>query len=214
MPKEYKPLKYVYIPSKNKAAYTLVMLHGTGADENDLLPLAFKFGTELNILSLRGNVLENGMPRFFKRLEMGVFDEEDLNFRTHEMIHFIKWISVQEDFDFNRLIAIGYSNGANIAGSTLLLYPNLLAGAILYRPMQPFTSIDFTLTSSRHTPVFMSNGSFDPTISKEDTAKYETVLKQMGFRVTAHLLPLGHQLSQNDIQLSLDWFEKISKDVL
>src|SRR5680860_678901 len=119
---EFKPLNYIYIPSDTISDYTFLLLHGTGGNENDLVPLVDDFGGGVNILSLRGNVLENGMPRFFKRLEMGVFDEADLEFRTRELVHFVREIAVKEGFDIMKLIAIGYSNGANIAGSTLALY--------------------------------------------------------------------------------------------
>src|SRR6476620_276752 len=133
---DFQPLKYIYQPSEKNGAYTLLLLHGTGGDEHDLVPLAKHFGTDMNVLSLRGNVSEHGMPRFFKRLGMGIFDEKDLEFRTHEMAAFIRQLSEKEGFDLNKIIALGYSNGANIAGSLLLLYPGFLSGAILYRPMQ------------------------------------------------------------------------------
>ncbi len=135
---DFQPMHYIYKPSGKPNARTLLLLHGTGGDERDLLPISESFGENFNVLSLRGNVSENGMPRFFKRLGMGIFDEKDLEFRTNEMIAFIKEISEKEGFDTSKIIALGYSNGANIAGASLFLQPNFLAGAILFRPMQPF----------------------------------------------------------------------------
>jgi phospholipase/carboxylesterase len=227
---EYQPLTYIYRPAGNKlpsdndrpsgnsqpsgnnppsagaAAYTLLLLHGTGGDETDMFPLAKEFGTGFNILSLRGNVSEGGMPRFFRRLGMGVFDEPDLVFRTHEMVTFIKALAVKEDFDITKVIAVGYSNGANIAGSTLVLYPDFLAGAILYRPMQPFKHIDADKKSGRHTPVFMSNGSMDPTIQPLATKMYAEILRSANFYVSDYSLPAGHNLTQQDLRLSVEWF--------
>ncbi len=204
---EFQPLKYIYKPSGNKDAYTLLLLHGTGGDENDLLPLAAYFGDGFNILSLRGNVSEHGMPRFFKRLGMGIFDEQDLAFRTHEMIAFIKTLSAGEGFDPAKIISLGYSNGANITGSALYLYPGFFAGAIMYRSMQPFKVLP-TLEGKQPTSVFMSNGIEDPTINIADTRSYITQLQSAGFEVSDHQLPTGHNLTQEDLSLSVDWYQK------
>ncbi|GAB3522927.1 alpha/beta hydrolase [Emticicia fontis] len=205
---DFQALKYIYQPAKNAGANTLLLLHGTGGDEQDLLPIAKEFGEDFNILSLRGNVLEHGMPRFFKRLGMGIFDEQDLTFRTHEMVDFIKGLAEKEGFDSTQIIALGYSNGANIAGSTLVLYPDFLAGAILYRPMQPFKSIDSTLKTTKNTPVFMSNGLVDPTVNQADTVKYVEILKNAGFNVASYNMPTGHQLTREDLQKSVDWYKE------
>jgi len=206
---EFQALKYIYQPAANHVeANTLLLLHGTGGDENDLLSIGQEFGNDCNVLSLRGNVSENGMPRFFKRLGMGIFDEQDLTFRTHEMVAFIKELATKEGFDSNKLIALGYSNGANIAGSTLVLYPDFLAGAILYRPMQPFKSIAPDLQNTRHTPIFMSNGAVDSTVNQADTATYVSVLKKAGFEVDNHTLPTGHNLTREDLRLSIDWYKQ------
>ncbi|WP_153798335.1 alpha/beta hydrolase [Foetidibacter luteolus] len=203
----YQDLKYIYKPSGKNGAYTLLLLHGTGGDETDLLPLAEKFGSDLNVLSLRGNVLESGMPRFFKRLGMGIFDEQDLAFRTHEMVAFIRKLATKENFDAHKVIALGYSNGANIAGSTLVMYPDFFAGAVLYRPMQPFKKMP-EVSSQSHAPVFMSNGSMDPTIQPGATEKYIEWVKQSGYDVEAYEVRTGHGLTQQDLQLSVQWFQK------
>ena len=204
---DFQPLKYIYQPSEKPGAYTLLLLHGTGGDEHDLLPVAKHFGTDLNVLSLRGNVSEHGMPRFFKRLGMGIFDEEDLEFRTHEMAAFIKQLAEKEGFDIKKIIALGYSNGANIAGSLLLLHPGLLSGAILYRPMQPFKNFP-EVNGTEHTPIFMSNGLQDPTINPEDTMNYVKWMEAAGFKISHHNLPYGHNLTPEDLKLSVDWYAK------
>jgi phospholipase/carboxylesterase len=209
----YQPLKYIYKASGDATANTLLLLHGTGGDEKDLLPIAREFGDDLNVLSLRGNVSEGGMPRFFRRLGMGVFDEQDLVFRTNEMVAFIKELAVKEKFDAGKIIALGYSNGANIAGSTLLLHPDFLAGAILYRPMQPFKIIGAGVKTSKQVPVFMSNGAMDPTIDLAATRNYVEILKNAGFDVTHHSLPAGHNLTQQDLKLSVDWYNKLFEKV-
>ena len=116
---------------------TLLLLHGTGGNESDLLPLGRALDPAAALLSPRGKILEHGMPRFFRRLAEGVFDEKDLILRTHELADFIAAAAVKYGFDPKQLIAVGYSNGANIAASTLLLRPGTLAGAALLRGMVP-----------------------------------------------------------------------------
>lgn len=203
---EFQPLKYIYKSAGNPAAPTLLLLHGTGGDENDLIDLAARFGTQNNLLSLRGNVSEHGMPRFFKRLGMGVFDEEDLRFRTDELVDFVSKIASQEGFDPKKLVALGYSNGANIAGSTLFMHPGFLGGAILLRPMQPFKALE--AVSGNNVPVFVTTGETDPTIRPADTDKYMELLKKSGYEVTHKALQAGHNLTQEDLNLAVSWFQE------
>ncbi|RYZ33902.1 MAG: alpha/beta hydrolase [Sphingobacteriales bacterium] len=204
---EFQPLQYVYQSAGTPGAATLLLLHGTGGDEYDLLPVARQFGSDINVLSVRGNVSEQGMPRFFKRLGMGVFDEKDLTFRSHELAHFLEEVSVREGFDLRKVVALGYSNGANIAAALLLLHPGLLQGAILFRPMQPFREFP-QLQDAGHTPVFMSNGLQDPTINSAHTERYVQHMTQAGFAVSHHNFPVGHNLTQEDLKLSVDWYSK------
>jgi phospholipase/carboxylesterase len=207
---QYQPLKYIYKPSGAKDAPTLLLLHGTGGNENDLLPLASYFGEEHNVLSLRGNVSEQGMPRFFKRIGMGIFDEEDLRFRTHEMIAFLKETATREGFNIEKITAIGYSNGANIAGSALYLYPGFFAGAILYRPMQPFKILPSVSTQA--TRIFASNGLQDPTINPEATKAYIQQMESAGWSVEHHHLNTGHNLTREDLELSVIWHQRYFGD--
>ncbi|MBP0904295.1 alpha/beta hydrolase [Mariniflexile gromovii] len=203
---DFQPLKYIYQSAGNPEASTLLLLHGTGGNENDLIPLAKNFGNNFNILSVRGNVLEQGMPRFFRRLGLGVFDEKDLQFRTHELVSFLKIIAPKEGFDLSKLIALGYSNGANIAGSILLLYPDLLSGAIMFRPMSPYKVLP-TCKTEHGTPIFMSSGLHDGMVSPEEIKAYKDTLTKNNFNVELNYLNTGHNLIQDDISMAHDWLK-------
>ncbi|NIG56077.1 alpha/beta hydrolase [Chitinophaga sp. Cy-1792] len=202
---DFKPLEYIWQPADNSNGYTLLLLHGTGGDETDLLPLGERIGKQYNLLGLRGNVEEHGMPRFFRRLSAGVFDEADIHFRTHEMVHFLKELSLEKGFDADKLIAVGYSNGANIAGAILMLYPELLAGAALFRPMQPLHGIEDPFETEKAQPVLLSAGSLDTTVATAATTAYASLLEANGFRVSLHQLETGHNLTQQDITLAGKW---------
>ena len=179
-----------------------------GEMKNDLIPLAKKFGDTVNLLSVRGNVTESDMPRFFRRLEMGVFDEKDLEFRTRELIHFLKETALTEKFDIHKLIALGYSNGANIAASTLALFPDFLAGAILLRPMRPYKQLEIHKIPNQ-TNVFIASGKFDPLFSSEKSKAYADFLKHAGNTVDYNLLETGHNLTNEDITLAVDWYKRV-----
>ena len=204
---EYQPLKYIFQPSSRAGAHTLLLLHGTGGDERDLLPLAKQFDSEVHVLSVRGNVSEQGMPRFFRRLAMGVFDEIDVHFRTHELGHFLRDLAIKEDFDENKVVALGFSNGANIAGSLLMLYPELLAGAILFRPMQPLTDLRDGFQTSRQQPIFFSTGTSDPMVAPAANTKYVKLLTSNGYRVTRVDVAAGHNLTQEDVTRAIEWYQ-------
>src|ERR1700731_948211 len=132
-------LVHVFVPAENPESPTLLLLHGTGGDERDLLPLGAELWPGAALLGVRGKVLENGMPRFFRRFAEGVFDVDDLKSRTEELANFIDAASERYAFNKKRLIAVGYSNGANIAASLILLHPHCLAAAVLFRAMVPFS---------------------------------------------------------------------------
>jgi predicted esterase len=205
----YQPLHYLYQPATEASTgLTLLLLHGTGGDERDLLPLAQGFGPGVNVLSVRGNVSENGLPRFFRRLAMGVFDEADVAFRTHELAAFLTQVSLQEGFDAAQVVAVGYSNGANMAGALLLLYPDLLAGAVLWRPMQPFTRDVPTARTVRRAPVFFNPGSHDPTVDPAATEAYAQLLAAAGFPLTRRDTPAGHNLTPADVEAGIAWFRQ------
>jgi phospholipase/carboxylesterase len=199
---------HTFIPSDSGRtdddSLNLLLLHGTGGDENDLIPIARMLEiTNASILSPRGKVLENGMPRFFRRLAEGVFDIEDLRFRTNELADFVQKASKTYKFDLSRTMAIGYSNGANIAASMLLLRPEILSGAILFRPMIPLVPDTLPNLSSKH--VLISAGLHDPIVPKYQTEDLFDLLKKVEAKVSIQWQNSGHELTQRDINAAKDW---------
>jgi predicted esterase len=195
-----------YAPARPGAALpgvTLLLLHGTGGDERDLVPLAATVSPGTAVLSPRGRVLEGSMPRFFRRLAEGVFDVPDLVARTHELAAFIDDAAVLYGFDRRRVVALGFSNGANIAASLLLLHPGALAGAVLLRAMVPFApDPDVRLPG---TPVLVSAGRADPLIPAADSQRLAAMLQDAGARVSLAVQPGGHQLAQGDVLEARRW---------
>ncbi|WP_036823611.1 alpha/beta hydrolase [Pontibacillus yanchengensis] len=186
-------------------APVLLLLHGTGGNERDLLPLAEMIDPNASVLSVRGNISENGMPRFFKRLREGVFDEEDLQFRTKELADFLDEAAQEHQFDRSNVIAVGYSNGANIAGSLLFHYADILKGAILLHPMVPIRNIN--LPDMTGLPVFIGAGTNDPICSPEETKELNSILIEQGANVTLHWESSGHQLTKPEIDQARDWYD-------
>jgi len=190
--------------SKDHDSLTLLLLHGTGGDENDLIPIARRLEiTNASILSPRGKVLENGMPRFFRRLAEGVFDIEDLKFRTNELADFVRDVSKTYAFDLNRVMAIGYSNGANIAASLLLLRPEILFRAILFRPMVPI--VPDTLPNLSNKRVLVSAGLHDPIVASYQTKDLIDLLIRVGANVSVQWQNSGHELTQRDVKSAREW---------
>ncbi|MDQ3956895.1 MAG: dienelactone hydrolase family protein [Actinomycetota bacterium] len=187
---------------------TLLLLHGTGADENDLVPLGRVVAPSAALLSPRGKVLENGMPRFFRRLAMGVFDEEDLKLRTHELAAFVRAAAEAYGRDPQRIVALGYSNGANIGGSLLLLEPGLLAGAALLHAMVPFRLQ--TLPDLTGTSVIVTGGHRDPMIPADQTQELARMLTSAGAEVELLLGPGGHELAPPEVEKVAEWLGAIS----
>ncbi len=199
-------MKHIFIKGTDPSAPTLVLFHGTGGTERDLLPLASIISPPSSILSLRGNVSENGMPRFFKRLAEGVFDEEDLLLRTEEVHTFLDEAALQYGFERNNMIAIGYSNGANIAGSLLFHYDNALRGAILHHPMVPRRGVD--LPDMTGMPVFIGAGSNDPICAPHETEELRGLLEGAGAEVRLHWERFGHQLTAQEVDAAAAWFKE------
>jgi phospholipase/carboxylesterase/glyoxalase family protein len=185
------------------SAPTLLLLHGTGGDENDLLPLGRLILPGANLLSPRGNAPENGMPRFFRRLAEGVFDQEDMQRRTGELGRFIAESAPHYGFDPGRVIAVGYSNGANIAASLLLREPGRLAAAILLHPMVPFEPE--TPPDLAGKPIFISAGRNDPIVPQENTRRLAAVFQSGGAEVALTWHDAGHSLTQAEITSARDW---------
>ncbi len=151
---------------------TLLLLHGTGGNEHDLLPLGRELDPNASLLSPRGKILENGMPRFFRRLAEGVFDLEDLKMRTNELADFVAAAVRHYKLDAEKIVGVGYSNGANIAASMLLLRPELLRAAVLFRAMVPLIPDNMPDLSSVH--VWIGAGNEDPIIPTSETQRSAT----------------------------------------
>jgi len=190
-----------FAPGNRREAAPLLLLHGTGGDENDLLPLGQAVAPGAPLLSVRGKVLEHGMPRFFRRLAEGVFDEEDVRRRADELADFV--IEARQRYDLEAPIALGYSNGANIAAAMLLLRPEALAGAILLRAMVPLGAPPKAELAGR--PVLIVSGQSDPIIPPSNSQRLATMLASAGADVQHRTLPVGHQLSQADLTLATQW---------
>lgn len=198
-------MKHIFKQGTDRTAPVLLLLHGTGGTENDLLPLAERIAPEASVLSVRGNVLENGMPRFFRRLAEGVFDEEDLIHRTQELNDFLDQSAEEYGFDRHNVVAIGYSNGANIAGSLLFHYQGTLKGAILHHPMVPRRGVK--LPDLTDLPVFIAAGDNDPICLPQETAELDTLLKEAGAKVTVHWEKFGHRLTSSEVDAAAGWYD-------
>jgi predicted esterase len=192
-----------YQPGASPDSPTLLLLHGTGGNEQDLLPLARELLPDAAVLSPRGKVLEHGMPRFFRRLAEGVFDLEDLRRRTAELADFVIAAADHYGFGRTRVIAVGFSNGANIAGGLLLLRPEVLHRAVLFRAMVPL--VPDPLPSIPRTPVLVSNGRLDPIVPAAETERLATLLRAAGAAVTLVWQQAGHQLTEPDLVRAREW---------
>jgi predicted esterase len=190
--------------TEEKTFTTFLLLHGTGGNEQDLIPLAYEIDKSAAILSLRGKVLENGItPRFFRRLAEGVFDLEDLKFRTNELADFVIDASKTYDFDLQHIIAVGYSNGANIAASMLLLRPEILSSAILFRAMVPLVPQTLPNLSDKH--IFMSSGLHDPIVSRQEADRLFGLFKKAGANISLSWQESGHELTMDEIRKAREW---------
>lgn len=191
-------------PGPDPAAPPLLLLHGTGGDEADLLPLGRALSSGSALLSPRGPVLENGMPRFFRRLAEGVFDEADVRRRAADLAAFVA--QARDAYGLAAPVAVGFSNGANIAAATLLLHPEALAGAVLLRAMVPLAEAPPADLVGR--PVLLLSGAFDPIVPAENAERLAAGLERAGARVTHTVNPAGHGLSQADLSAAGPWLAR------
>lgn len=198
-----------YVAPQSPDAPTLLLLHGTGGNEHDLLAIGKMIHPQAGLLSPRGQVLEHGMPRFFRRLAEGVFDLDDLRRRTEDMANFVSSASKAYNFDPSKVIAVGYSNGANIAASLMLLRPTILAGAILFHAMVPL--VPDHLPDLGRVPVFMGAGEYDALIPRRETERLATLLQQAGAVVELFWQPSGHGLNQNEIDAATNWLSHVQR---
>lgn len=195
---------HVYKPgTEGQGNVTLLLLHGMGGDENALRELGRMLQPGAAQLRPRGNVLENGMSRFFNRLAEGVLDTDDLKRRTVELTDFVQRASEMYGFASNRVIAVGFSNGANIAASILLLKPQVLRAAILLHPMLPFEPE--TIPELRNCPVFIGAGRADPLVPTEQTERLAQLLEQAGAMVQQFWHDGGHNISVEEVRAAKQW---------
>jgi phospholipase/carboxylesterase len=192
-----------YLPGEDDSGPTLLMLHGTGGNEEDLVGLGETLAPGAAMLSPRGKVSEYGAPRFFRRVAEGVFDHEDLLFRTHELAEFVEAASVEYGFERSKLVAVGYSNGANVAASTILLHPGLLRAAVLFRAMVPFEP-DLTPDLSGM-PIFLAAGRMDRMIPPDNAQRLADILLEAGADVDLRWRNVGHPLTYEDVSEAKQW---------
>lgn len=192
-------------PATSAGSPPLLLLHGTGGDENDLLGLGKMISSGSALLAPRGRVLEHGMPRFFRRLTEGVFDEEDVRHRAIELGDFVA--EARKQYGIAAPVAVGFSNGANIAAALLLLKPDVLAGAILLRAMVPLSDPPNAELGGK--PVLLLSGQTDPIVPARNSARLAALLSEAGASVEHKVLPAGHQLSQADVTLARGWIGNV-----
>lgn len=200
-----------FIPVTNKKDHiiTLLLLHGTGGNEQDLIPLGRELYPRAAILSPRGKVLESDMPRFFRRLAEGIFDIEDLKFRTHELAGFVEKASKVYGFDLRYVVSVGYSNGANIASSMLLLHPEVMSSAVLFRAMIPFMPEKVPNLSTKN--IFIAAGEHDPIVPRQQTEMLYSLFKKAGAKVVLHWQEnVGHELGDGEITIAKEWLSNVS----
>jgi len=200
-------MKHIFYKGKDITKPVFLLLHGTGGNEHDLLPIAERIDEDASILSVRGNILENGMPRFFKRIAEGVFDEEDLIYRTEELYNFLNYAAKKYDFNRHNIIAIGYSNGANIAASLLFHYEDALKGAILHHPMVPRRGIQIPNLVGKS--VFIAAGKNDPICAAKESEDLAALLRNAHADVQLFWLNGGHQLVSEEVDEAKKWYEEI-----
>jgi phospholipase/carboxylesterase len=197
-----------FLPGRGPDSPVLVLLHGTGGDENALIPLGQELLPGAAILSLRGKVLENGMRRFFRRLAEGVFDPEDLEQRTEELATFIERARCDYVLPENRVVVAGYSNGANIAASLILRYPQRVSGAILFQAMVPFQPESTPELGAMK--VFLSAGTGDPIVPGANTRRLAAIFESGGADVSVYWHTGGHELGQDDVDAAKSWIARQS----
>ena len=202
-------LNHIHLFEAGSDATTLFLLHGTGGDEHDLLPLGRMLHPNANLLSPRGKVLEAGMPRFFRRLSMGVFDVEDLKVRATDLLAFVDDAAGVHSFDRDRVIVVGYSNGANIAAGMLLSADRPFAGAALLHAMTPFEpGPQPDLSGIR---VLLTGGRRDQMIPPASTEHLSELLTSSGADVSLHWEPGGHELTQAEVDVVKEWIRKVAR---
>ena len=195
--------RHIYRSGSGTAPISLLLLHGTGGDEHDLVPLADVIAPGATLISPRGQVIENGAPRFFRRFAEGVLDIDDWREQSQALADFVAGICAEKGIAANTLFAVGYSNGANIAQGLLLLRPEVLAGAVLFRPM--FITDDVPVIDLSGRPVLLLGGDRDPIMTPEDLPRIAELLQKRSASVTFKAVNGSHGLVADDIVLAQHW---------
>lgn len=197
---------YIYIPAPvSEEGRTMLLLHGTGGNEKDMISLARQLDSKAALLSPRGKVSENGMARFFKKHATGSFDEDDIRFRAYELVEFIETAENTYSINSGSIMAVGYSNGANIATAILLLHPRVLNSAVLFRPMVPLVPENMPDLSGKH--IFISAGQNDPLVSADDTRRLVDLLSNAGAEVSVHWSSGTHAINEEDVAAAKEWVD-------
>lgn len=194
-------------PPSADTGHTLVALHGTGGNEHDLIGFAREAAGTSATLSPRGKVLENGMPRFFRRLANNLLDEADVIYRAHELSDFIIAAAAEYGRNPDKLTALGYSNGANIAAAIMLLRPNVFSSAVLLRPMLPLESASIPDLSGKE--ILILQGAFDAVIPSGSTDRLAALLQQASANVTLKKINAGHEITARDLKVSSQWISEL-----
>lgn len=192
------PPDFIHHYQAGSRDFTVLALHGTGGSETDLIPLAQSLFAGANVLAPRGRVSENGAARFFRRFAEGVFDLENLRAETENLAAFVTQSARKYAFDSQKVVALGYSNGANIAASLLLCRPETLAGAVLLRAMTPFQTENWPDLSGK--PIFLAAGRFDPIVPTQNIENLAQIFQSAGANVKLHWENAAHGLTSADIE--------------
>ena len=197
-------MQHIFI--KGSSETTLILLHGTGGDEHSLVDIGRFLLPNANLLSIKGNIDENGLTRFFKRKSFGIFDEEDLIFRTKELYDFLQSAAKQYRFDLTKAVGYGYSNGANILGNMLIQIPRSITQAVLAHPMVPRRGID--LPDLSHTHVLITAGDNDPIAPMSESRELERMLKSASADVSMYIGHKEHAISKEELEAVKTWLKK------
>lgn len=198
---------HIFQPAPKPSTTTLLLLHGTGGNEQSLLDVGRELAPHANLLSPRGRVLEGSMPRFFRRISEGVFDEHDIKIRAAELAAFLTAAAAHYKFTDSNIIAVGFSNGANIAAALMLLHPQSLRAAALWRAMVPL--IPPQAPDLKGKSVLITSGEYDGMVTPQNRQQLASIFKSAGVKVQTELLPVGHNLTQNDIAKTQRWLKDL-----
>ena len=204
--KEDPEFDHRFVQASNPTAPALLLLHGTGGDENTLLPLGSAIAPGAALLSPRGKILDHGMSSYFRRLPKGVIDQQDLDLRTSELLHFVTTACRTYSLQKQRLVVVGFTNGAVLAASLLLCYPEAAAGAILIRGMAPF--LPEPMPDLHRKPVLLLCGLDDPIVQTDEAEELANILRSANAGLTMHWEEAGNTLAQGDVLMAFDWLRR------